>query len=168
LKLSVKLLRSIDARREATGDQAIGSAVERAILDHELAELVLEWMTNPESPRVPNLSQNPTKPQRWWQLAKNMLGIETAPLEALGRLCQIAKRDTGQSRRVANFLLAWHNAEENGGWDPTDLWNVDTAIAEDMLTLLKLAKDSHRYPGDLGFEPEIKVIWRLWRSERTP
>ena len=46
---------------------------------------------------------------------------------------QIAKRDTGQSRRVANFLLAWHNAEENGGWDPTDLWGVDTAIAEDML-----------------------------------
>jgi hypothetical protein len=36
----------------------------------------------------------------------------------------IAKRDTGQSRRVANFLLAWHNPEENGGWDPTDLWNV--------------------------------------------
>ena len=97
-----------------------------------------------------------------------MLGIETAPLEALGRLCQIAKRDTGQSRRVANFLLAWHNAEENGGWDPTDLWNVDTAIAEDMLTLLKLAKDSHRYPGDLGFEPEIKAIWRIWRGERTP
>jgi hypothetical protein len=40
-----------------------------------------------------------------------MLGIETAPLEALGRLCLIAKRDTGQSRRVANFLLAWQNAE---------------------------------------------------------
>src|SRR6516165_5803098 len=79
-----------------------------------------------------------------------MLGSETAALEALGRLCQIAKRDTGQSRRVANFLLAWHNAEENGGWDPTDLWGVDTAIAEDMLAVLKLAKDSHQYPGDLG------------------
>lgn len=97
-----------------------------------------------------------------------MLGIDTAPLEALGRLCQIAKRDTGQSRRVANFLLAWHNAAENGGWDPTDLWNVDTAIAEDMLAVLKLAKDSHRYPDDLGFESEIKAIWRLWRGELHP
>ena len=87
-----------------------------------------------------------------------MLDKEIAALEALGRLCQIAKRDTGQSRRVANFLLAWHNPEENGGWDPTDLWNVDTAIAEDMLAVLKLAKDSHRYPGDLGFEPEIEAI----------
>ena len=35
----------------------------------------------------------------------------------------------GQARRVADFLLAWHNAPENGGWDPTDLWNVDDAIA---------------------------------------
>ena len=57
LKLSVKLLRSIDARREATGDQGIGSAVERTILDYELAELTLEWMINPQSPTVPNLSQ---------------------------------------------------------------------------------------------------------------
>ena len=57
LKLSVKLLRSIDARREATGDRGIGSAVERAILDHELAELTLEWMINPQSPRVQNLSR---------------------------------------------------------------------------------------------------------------
>jgi len=28
-----------------------------AILDQELAELALEWMMNPESPRVPNVSQ---------------------------------------------------------------------------------------------------------------
>jgi hypothetical protein len=33
-------------------------------------------------------------------------------------LLRIARQDTGQARRVANFLLAWHNAEENGGWDP--------------------------------------------------
>ena len=57
LKLSAKLLRSIDARREATGDQGIGSAAERDILDRELAELALEWMMNPQSPRVLNVSQ---------------------------------------------------------------------------------------------------------------
>jgi len=49
---------------------------------------------------------------------------------------------------------------------PTDLQNVDTAIAEDMLAGLNLASDSRRYPGDLGFEPEIKAIWRQWRGER--
>jgi hypothetical protein len=57
LKLSAKLLRSIDARRKATGDQSIGSGVERDILDRELAELALEWMMNPQSPPVPNLSR---------------------------------------------------------------------------------------------------------------
>jgi len=57
LKLSAKLLRTIDARREATGGQGISSAVERTILDQELAELALEWMMNPQSPRVPNLSR---------------------------------------------------------------------------------------------------------------
>jgi hypothetical protein len=57
LKITAKLLRTIDVQREAGGDQGIGSAMERAILDQELAELALEWMTNPESPRVPNLSQ---------------------------------------------------------------------------------------------------------------
>ena len=65
-------------------------------------------------------------------------------------------------------MLAWHSAEENGGGDPTNLWNVDRAITEDMLAALKLASDSRGYPGDLGFEPEIKAIWRLWRGERTP
>ena len=57
LKLSAKLLRSIDVRREATGDQGIGSVAERDILDRELAELALEWMMNPQSPPVSNLSQ---------------------------------------------------------------------------------------------------------------
>ena len=44
LKLSTKLLRTIDARRESTGDQGIGSAVDRDILDRELAEFALEWI----------------------------------------------------------------------------------------------------------------------------
>ena len=92
------------------------------------------------------------------------LGIDTAQLEALGRLCEVAKRDTGQSRRVANFLLAWHNAPENGGWDPVDLWNLDTDLAQDVLTVLTLALQSGKYPGDLGFEPEMQAIWLLWRG----
>jgi len=38
-----------------------------------------------------------------------------AALAAAARLLVIAKADSGQARRVADFLLAWHNAEENGG-----------------------------------------------------
>jgi ParB family chromosome partitioning protein len=83
---------------------------------------------------------------------------------ALERLLRIARKDTGQSRRVANFLLAWHNADENGGWDPTDLWSVDASIAEDMLTVVQLIRDSHRFPDALGFADEIAAIWSLWRG----
>jgi ParB family transcriptional regulator, chromosome partitioning protein len=83
---------------------------------------------------------------------------------ALERLLRIARQDTGQARRVANFLLAWYNAEENGGWDPVDLWSVDAAIADDMLTVLRLIRESHRYPNDLGFSDEIAAVWRLWRE----
>jgi ParB family chromosome partitioning protein len=86
---------------------------------------------------------------------------------ALERLLRVAGRDTGQSRRVANFLLAWHNAEENGGWDPVDLWNVDAAIADDMFKVLRLIRESHRYPDGLGFGDEIAAVWRLWRGGKT-
>ena len=84
--------------------------------------------------------------------------------EALTRLLDIAQRDTGQARRVANFLLAWHNAAENGGWDPTDFWNVDSAIAADMLIVLGLIRECHLYPDAMGFEREIQNVWKLWRG----
>ena len=87
---------------------------------------------------------------------------------ALERLLRIGRKDTGQARRVASFLLAWHNAEENGGWDPTDLWNVDAAIADDMLTVVRLIRDSHRYPDALGFGDEIAAVWRAWRGGQAP
>jgi hypothetical protein len=79
-------------------------------------------------------------------------------------LLDIARHDTGESRRVADFLLAWHNAEENGGWNPTNLWNVDAAIADDMFTVFRFIRESHRYPGDIGFEEEIQTVWRMWRN----
>lgn len=47
---------------------------------------------------------------------------------ALEKLLNVAHEDTGQGRRVANFLLAWWNAEVHGGFDITDLANVDPHI----------------------------------------
>ena len=85
-------------------------------------------------------------------------------LASVAHLLRIALGNTGQSRRVADFLLAWHNAQENGGWDPTDLWNVDVAIADDILIALHLLRRENRYPGDLGFQKEIDQIWERWRA----
>jgi hypothetical protein len=87
-------------------------------------------------------------------------------VDAIERLFRIAMRDTGQSRRVANFLLAWYNAGSNGGWDPADLWAVDTAIADDMMTVLGLIRNGPcgKYPNDWGFRKEIEAVWDLWRK----
>lgn len=91
---------------------------------------------------------------------------ETTPREnALVRLIEIAKKDTGQSRLVANFLLAWWNADECGGFDLTDIWGVDTAVATDMLNVFTLAAVAHCYPDRLGYEDDFIAIVSIWRPE---
>ena len=85
---------------------------------------------------------------------------------ALERLLTIADTDTGQARRVANFLLAWHNADENGGWAPTDLWNVDDEAAQDILTVLAFLRKRHAYAEELGLREQMGTVWKRWRSAR--
>ncbi len=54
---------------------------------------------------------------------------------AFERLLDLARSDTGQARRAANFILAWWNAESLGGFDIADLFAQDAAIAADMATV---------------------------------
>jgi hypothetical protein len=82
---------------------------------------------------------------------------------ALERLIKIAQSDTGQSRRVANLLLAWWNAEECGGFDLTDLWGVDAPIAADMVTVFALVANRHSYPDTLGYGQAFERIVHAWR-----
>lgn len=60
-----------------------------------------------------------------------------------------ALRGTGQPETVANFLLAWWNAGECGGFDMKELWSVDTAIANDMITVVRLIAEQANYPDTL-------------------
>lgn len=73
---------------------------------------------------------------------------------ALRRLIAVARQDTGQARRVANFLLAWWDAESCGGFDLTDLWNVDDAIAADMLTVFAMLAQHRCYPYEI--DPSLR------------
>ncbi|KAF3458047.1 hypothetical protein GO287_05006 [Ralstonia solanacearum] len=84
---------------------------------------------------------------------------------ALERLIEIARRDTGQSRRVADFLLAWWNAGQCGGFDLTTAWGVDDAIAADMVTVFGFIVRVNKYPDTLGYESEFNAIVREWRPE---
>jgi predicted lipid carrier protein YhbT len=81
---------------------------------------------------------------------------------ALERLIRIAQGNTGQSRRVAGFLLAWWNAGECGGFDLTNLWGVDAAIAADMVTVFALIAQRHSYPDTLGYSRQFQAIMREW------
>jgi hypothetical protein len=84
-------------------------------------------------------------------------------LEALARLIRIAKSDTGQSAKVANFLLAWWNAGSCGGFDFTDLWGVDTAIAKDMVAVVALIAAHSNYPDAYGFRADFERMVADWR-----
>ena len=84
---------------------------------------------------------------------------------ALHRLLVIAQSDTGQSRRVADFLLAWWNAGSCGGFDLTELWGVDRSIADDMVVVFGYVARVNGYPDALGYNAEFKSIVRGWRPE---
>jgi hypothetical protein len=91
-----------------------------------------------------------------------VLDIENS-LAALNRLVAIAPSHTGQSRRVANFLLAWWNAGRCGGFDFTDLWMVDREIADDIQTVIRLIATRHDYPTAYGLRPQFERLVADWR-----
>ena len=82
---------------------------------------------------------------------------------ALERLLAIASRGTGQSRRVADFLLAWWNAGDCGGFDLTAMWACDTAIIDDIATVFAYVGHNRDYPDELGYGAQFKAMVRNWR-----
>jgi len=70
---------------------------------------------------------------------------------ALQRLISIARKDTGQSRRVANFLLAWWNAQTCGGVDLTEIWALDYEIESDVVAVLEMIRRTAKYPDSIGY-----------------
>lgn len=79
------------------------------------------------------------------------------------RLLKVAARGTGQSDKVANFLLAWWNAEACGGFRITDLWCLDREIAIDCCKLMAWVATNHHYPDDLGFGQQFAALIRMHR-----
>lgn len=84
-------------------------------------------------------------------------------LAAVRRLLVVAQRDTGQSKRIASFLLSWWNATNCGGFDLTDLWCVDHDLAIDMLTTIAMVARVHQYPPALGLDKDFREVLRIWR-----
>ncbi|MDI4667114.1 hypothetical protein K9U40_22725 [Xanthobacter autotrophicus] len=84
---------------------------------------------------------------------------------AFERLLTIARSDTGQSRRVAGFILAWWNAIDLGGFDIADLFAVDNAIAHDMATVFAYVAGRHVAEYPEAYKAEIEDVIRQWRPD---
>lgn len=83
---------------------------------------------------------------------------------AVDRLLDLAEGDTGGSRAAANFLLAWWNAGDLGGFDPTDLWRLDDRTAGDLLIALGYLRRHQDYPTALGVDrARLEGLIRRWR-----
>lgn len=55
---------------------------------------------------------------------------------ALTRLIPLAMGDTGQARRVANFLMAWWNGPELGHFEIADMFGLDIDVANDITSVI--------------------------------
>nr|WP_298059562.1 hypothetical protein [uncultured Halomonas sp.] len=84
--------------------------------------------------------------------------------QALEQLISVAQSDTGQAKICADFLLAWHNAEDNGGFALTDLWGLDEELAQSCALLTHWLCDHAIYPDELGYGEEFRAIWQRWRQ----
>ena len=89
--------------------------------------------------------------------------------EALDRLIAVARSDTGQSRRVATFLLAWWSGEEHGHFPISDMFGLDRAIAADIAAIIGFLgqQPCAVYADEFGRRKEIRDLIRLWRPART-
>lgn len=120
------------------------------------------------TPQLPQAQELPTIPLEALKAMSHQPAAPTnAQMQALTRLVRIAQGDTGQSRCVAKFLLAWWNAGACGGFDLTSLWSVDLDIAEDMQAVFGLIANNHRYPDAISpaLHDEFVAIAQQWRTE---
>lgn len=84
--------------------------------------------------------------------------------DAVDRLALLAMRsDSGQARRVADFLLAWWNPELCGRFDMTDAWSCDDDIVEDMVTVFGFIARHKVYADTLGYQKQFEAIVAAWR-----
>jgi hypothetical protein len=80
---------------------------------------------------------------------------------ALDRLLSLARSDNPHSRSVADFLIALHDGGDDTNSHTMDLLNVDAQIADDMLIVLRMVRESHRHPYGRGFREEVADAWSI-------
>lgn len=84
---------------------------------------------------------------------------------ALDILIPVAKGHTHQSGHVADFLLAWWNADELGGFPVWTLGWVDDELRQAMAVILSfLSQNPIMYADQWGRRNDIEIIIDRWRT----
>lgn len=84
---------------------------------------------------------------------------------ALDRLISLAMSDTGQSARVANFLLAWWDDSSWGAFPISDMFGLDKAVGLDIATIVGYLATypGAVYPDAFSRRGEMAVLVDRWR-----
>lgn len=89
--------------------------------------------------------------ERMLQLRKRKIDSHNEGIPALHRLMAVAQQDTGQSRRVAAFLLSLYN-DRRFTFSLTEFRGLDTEIFDDCINVLRMDanpnKEVHEYFDD--------------------
>ncbi|KPH63570.1 hypothetical protein [Novosphingobium sp. ST904] len=85
---------------------------------------------------------------------------------ALDRLIDVARSDTGQSKRVANFLLAWWNGDDWGHFPIADLFGLDREVGLDIARIVGFlaAYPEAIYADQFGRREELIALVHQWRE----
>lgn len=86
--------------------------------------------------------------------------------ETLKLLVEIARGDTGQCVKIRRFLLAWWNAEEQGGFDLTDLWALDEDLRQALVRVFAFVAENQVYPTELGLGEEFRRLCEIHARSR--
>lgn len=84
--------------------------------------------------------------------------MDAATRQALDRVLALAGSDTGQARIARRFILAWWNPADLGGFDLTDLFVCDRAVAADLARIFSWLGDVDQavYPHE--FIPRDRIV----------
>ncbi len=90
---------------------------------------------------------------------------ERREFEALERLIRLAHNDTPAARCAASLLLSWSDAQAYGGFDLTQLWELNRDQQADALSLISYITRAGHGPVSLGLGDEIEAIAAVWRPQ---
>src|SRR3546814_17884588 len=91
---------------------------------------------------------------------------KAAAQNALDRLIDVARPDTGHSRRVANLLLAWWHGADWGHFALAELFGYDAPIETDIPTLVGILGQHARADYPNAFASQDETLAEVDRSRQ--